>query len=140
MQFKIDANDMPGVGNLNHFRSSEMYLIEAEARYFVNAQDPKIPELLEELTAGSGRDSNYTVTATGSDLLAEIKKYRAIELWGEGFDWFDYKRWNDPIKRNGVDDGGNFLPSLAVTIGPDEKNKWTWKTPQRETDNNDLID
>ncbi|RXJ46080.1 RagB/SusD family nutrient uptake outer membrane protein [Gelidibacter gilvus] len=140
MQFKVDANDMPGVGNLNHFRSSEMYLIEAEARYFINSQDPRIAELLEELTASSGRDPDYTVTATGSDLLTEIKKYRAIELWGEGFDWFDYKRWNDPIVRHGVDDGGNFLPSLAVTIGPDEKNKWTWKTPQRETDNNELID
>lgn len=140
MQFKIKANDMPGVGNLNHFRSSELLLIEAEARYFENPADTKIVDLLEELTASTGRDSNYSVTATGTDLLDEIKKYRAIELWGEGFDWFDHKRWADPIDRKGVDEGGNFLRALAVRIEPQEKNKWTWMTPQRETDNNDMID
>lgn len=140
MQFKINANDMPGVGNLNHFRSSEMVLIEAEARYFINAADAKIPTLLEELTKNSGRDPNYTVTASGAGLLAEIKKYRAIELWGEGFDWFDLKRWGDSIDRKTPADGGNFLSALAVKIGPEEKSKWTWKTPQRESDNNKLVD
>lgn len=139
MQFKISANDMPGVGHLNHFRSSEMVLIEAEAKYFLG-DEAGVATLLEELTASTNRDSNYTVTATGDDLFAEIKKYRAIELWGEGFDWFDTKRWNDPIDRKGVSDGGNFMPPVAVKIEPQEKNKWTWKTPQRETDNNDLID
>src|SRR5699024_8302569 len=53
MQFKIKANDMPGVGNLNHFRSSEMVLIEAEARYFENPADTKIVDLLEELTTST---------------------------------------------------------------------------------------
>lgn len=140
MQFKINANDMPGVGNLNHFRSSEMVLIEAEARYFENPGDSRIADLLEELQVTTGRDPDYSVSASGTDLLEEIKKYRAIELWGEGFDWFDHKRWGDPIDRKGVDEGGNFLRPMAVKIEPQEKNKWTWKTPQRETDNSDLID
>lgn len=139
MQFKIKANDMPGVGNLNHFRSSEMVLIEAEAKYFLG-DESGAANLLEELTVSTERDPNYTVTATGTDLFNEIKKYRAIELWGEGFDWFDTKRWNDRIDRKGVNDGGNFLPSMSVTIEPSEKNKWTYRTPQRESDNNDLID
>ncbi|THU35981.1 RagB/SusD family nutrient uptake outer membrane protein [Niastella caeni] len=138
MQFKISATDVPGVGNLNHFRSSEMYLIEAEAKYFQNKPDADIQNLLVTLTAGSGRDPNYTCTKTGADLLNEIKLYRAIEFWGEGFDWFDMKRWGDPISRKDYAGGSNFIAQLAVNIAPAANNKWTWKIPQRETDYNTL--
>ncbi len=138
MQFKIKANDMPGVGNLNHFRSSEMYLIEAEAEYFLNNAS-KAQSVLVELTKGSGRDAQYACTKTGADLLNEIKLYRAIELWGEGFDWFDFKRWGDTLDRKTYEKGGNFLAALAVTIKPDETNKWTWKIPLKETDFNKMV-
>lgn len=139
MQFKFSANDMPGVGNLNHFRSSEMLLIEAEAKYFLGGNDSDVQDLLKELTAGTGRDPNYSTNKTGEDLLNEIKKYRAIELWGEGFDWFDMKRWNDPIDRKSHSNGGNYLSPLAKHIGPEENNKWTWRIPNREVDFNDLV-
>lgn len=135
MQYKISATDLPGVGNLNHFRSAEMYLIEAEAKHFgndaVGAQNA-----LVALNRTSGRDLAYSCTKTGAALLAEIKTYRAIELWGEGFDWFDMKRWGDSIVRRSSAAGGNFLASLAVTITPTEANRWTWKIPLRETDYN----
>jgi hypothetical protein len=49
MQFKIGAADLPGVGNLNHFRSSEMYLIEAEAKYFQGGKEPEVQQLLVSL-------------------------------------------------------------------------------------------
>lgn len=140
MQFKIKANDQPGVGNLNHFRSSEMYLIEAEAKYFQNKSAAEIQALLETLTRSSGRDASYSCTKTGAALLEEIKLYRAIELWGEGFDWFDVKRWGDSIKRANPSNGGNFISSLAVTIAPDANNKWTWKIPLRETDYNGALE
>jgi hypothetical protein len=139
MQFKIAASDLPGVGNLNHFRSSEMYLIEAEAKYFQNKPDAEIQNLLVTLNNGSKRDPSYTCTKTGTDLLNEIKLYRAIELWGEGFDWFDMKRWNDPISRKTYANGGNFIASLAVDIAPTANNKWTWKIPLKETDFNTLV-
>lgn len=139
MQFKIKNNDNPGVGNLNNFRSSEMYLIEAEAKYFLN-DDMAAQDLLEELTAQSGRDPNYTSTKTGNALFEEIKRYRAIELWAEGFDWFDMKRWNDPIDRKSGAEGGNFFSSVAVRIEPNEKRNWTWVIPDKETDHNDFID
>jgi starch-binding outer membrane protein, SusD/RagB family len=138
MQFKISATDVPGVGNLNHFRSSEMYLIDAEAKYFQNKPASEIQNLLVALTKTSGRDTAYTCTKTGVDLLNEIKLYRAIELWGEGFDWFDMKRWGDPIVRKEYAAGGNFPTGTAVTIAPGANNKWTWKVPQRETDYNTL--
>jgi len=138
MQFKIAAEDLPGVGQLNHFRSSEMYLIEAEADYFLNSETGA-QTLLDELIAGSERDPSYVCTATGTDLLDEIKLYRAIELWGEGFDWFDLKRWGDSIERKSPTEGGNFLSVLAVSYGPDEKNDWTWLIPEKETDYNSAL-
>lgn len=140
MQFKVSAADQPGVGNLNHFRSAEMYLIEAEAKYYQNKAASEVQSVLVALNNGSGRDASYTCTKTGTDLLNEIKLYRAIELWGEGFDWFDMKRWNESISRKGYADGGNFITSLAVTIAPTANNKWTWKVPQKETDYNTLAE
>lgn len=138
MQYKIAATDMPGVGHLNHFRSAEMYLIEAEAKYFTNdaigAQNA-----LVALNKTSGRNPEYSCTKTGDALLNEIKNYRAIELWGEGFDWFDMKRWGDPIARKSPDQGGNFLAALAVTIDPQDRNKWTWKIPLKESDYNPAL-
>ena len=138
MQFKIGAADVPGVGNLNHFRSSEMYLIEAEAKYF-GANEPAAQQALITLNKDSGRDPSYTCVKTGMALLDEIKTYRAIELWGEGFDWFDLKRWGDNVNRKLYANGGNFITTLDVTITPTEKNNWVWKIPEKETDYNKLI-
>lgn len=140
MQFKIATTDGLGVGNLNHFRSAEMYLIEAEAKYRQGKPDAEVQGLLEALNYKSGRNPSYTCTKTGTALLDEIKLYRAIELWGEGFDWFDMKRWNDPINRKQYANGGNFIASMALTITPDANNKWTWKLPLRETDYNTLAE
>ncbi|MFT4202718.1 MAG: RagB/SusD family nutrient uptake outer membrane protein [Chitinophagaceae bacterium] len=139
MNFKFKANDLPGVGNLCHFRSSEMLLIEAEAKYFQNKPASQIQALLVELNKTSGRDASYSTSSTGTALLTEIKLYRAIELWGEGFDWFDMKRWGDTISRTSVANGGNYPAALAVTIYPEDNNKWTWKIPNRETDYNSEI-
>nr|MBP6064221.1 RagB/SusD family nutrient uptake outer membrane protein [Bacteroidales bacterium] len=60
-------------------------------------------------------------------------------LWGEGFDWFDLKRWGDSVQRKNFASGGNFVATLDVTIQPNEANKWTWMIPQRETDYNKAI-
>ncbi|WP_437920214.1 RagB/SusD family nutrient uptake outer membrane protein [Sphingobacterium sp. LRF_L2] len=138
MQFKIKANDMPGVGHLNHFRSSEMYLIEAEAKYFQNKASSEVHTVLDELIKASGRDTEYSSTTTGADLLNEIKFYRQVELWGEGFDWFDMKRWGDAIDRKTWANGGNFIAALAVTIAPTANNAWKWVIPERETNYNPL--
>jgi hypothetical protein len=136
MQFKFSATDMPGVGNLNHFRSSEMILIEAEAKYFQNKPAADIQALMNTLTKTSLRDANYNCTATGTALFDEIKLYRAIELWGEGFDFFDLKRWGDKIERKSFANGGNFVNILATTILPNQANNWKIVIPSRETDYN----
>ncbi|MTG98782.1 MULTISPECIES: RagB/SusD family nutrient uptake outer membrane protein [Myroides] len=133
MQFKIKANDMPGVGHLNHFRVSEMYLIEAEAEHFLG-NDSEAAKILVELTKNSGRDEAYTCDKSGDEMFKEIVKYRGIELWGEGFDWFDMKRWNLDINRLEGKEGGNYPASLAGKIDAQSSHKWTWRTPNKEVD------
>lgn len=135
MQFKIRCNEAPGNGHMPLFRSSEMLLIEAEANYQLN-KPTDAQAALVALNATSGRYPTYTCTKTGTALMDEIKLYRSIELWGEGFNWFDLKRWGDKLVRKAAVDGGNWMSSFAVTINPNEKNNWTWTIPKRETDYN----
>ena len=135
MSFKFSIDGSRGVGYINHFRSSEMILIEAEAKYF-NNDESGAQALLNELTRDSKRDEAYECTATGATLLSEIKTYRAIELWGEGFDWLDKKRYNDPITRVSLADGGSFGSAMAVDRPVDYGNKWTNVTPLIERENN----
>lgn len=139
MQWKVRCNETPGIGDLCIFRSSEMYLIEAEAEYKLG-NDAAAQAALVTLNKTSGRDPQYNCNKTGEDLFNEIKLYRRIELWGEGFDWFDLKRWNDPLVRHNPNEGGNFLASLAVTIMPNDKNDWTFLIPTLDTDFDDNLD
>ena len=135
MNFKFKVTDIPGVGNVCHIRASEMYLIEAEAKYF-QSDFTGAQQSLIALNKTSGRDPEYNCTKTGLDLLNEIKFYRAVELWGEGFDWLDLKRWGDSINRKAYAAGGNFISVLAITQDPTAGNNWTWVIPKRETDFN----
>ncbi len=138
MQFKFACSDGVGVGNLNHFRSAEMYLIEAEAEYRLGHEDAARAALIE-LTQTSGRDPKYSCSKSGKDLLEEIKLYRSIELWGEGFEFFDLKRWGDKIDRKGFKNGGNWGSKYVLTVTPDQYNEWTNVLPLKETDYNDQI-
>lgn len=136
LKFAVTAQ--PGISNINHFRSSEMYLIEAEAAYH-NNDIAAAQAAMNALNRDSQRDPSYNCTATGTALLDEIRNYRRLELWGEGFSWFDYKRWKLPIVRKSFEQGGTFQSSIAVTIQPDEANEWTWDIPLREVDYNSAI-
>ena len=53
----------------------------------------------------------------------------AIIKWGEGFDWFDTKRWGESISRKSYADGGNFMNELAGTWSATEKNDFVWVLP-----------
>lgn len=135
-QMKFQCLDGVGVGHVNHFRASEMYLIEAECQYMMG-NESAAQALLEELNVSSGRDPEYTCTKTGDELFAEIKKYRGIELWGEGFGWFDLKRWNDPINRKHFSEGGNSYLTYAVECVQEQTNNWwTSVLPEKETNYN----
>ncbi len=134
-QLKVGVAATPGVGYLNHFRSAEMLLIIAESKYFLSDEDGA-RKAMNDLTRESGRDASYNCTATGAALLEEIKTYRGIELFLEGFDWFDKKRWNEPLTRKSFADGGNFNTLMSKNRDVDFGNRWTYVTPLIETQYN----
>lgn len=137
-QLKFYVFDTPGVSYLPFIRSSEMVLVEAEANYFLNDETTARAALVE-LNATSGRNPEYTCDKSGEALWNEIMDYRELELWGEGFAWSDYKRWNRDIVRHSFAEGGNAHISVAKTIPASGVNKWTWDVPLNETDYNDEL-
>ena len=130
-QLKFWVFDTPGVSYLCHIRSSEMVLIEAEANYFLN-NEKAAQDALVELNSTSGRNPGYTCNKTGNALFEEIVDYRELELWGEGFNWNDIKRWKRDISRKSFAQGGNCHTSTATTITASSSN-WTWAIPECET-------
>lgn len=134
---KFGVIAQPGVSYIPFIRSSEMYLIEAEAEYRKGASGAAAAQAaLVALNKTSGRNPNYTCTKTGDELFEEIKLYRAFELWGEGFSWFDYKRWGLGFTRLAFGKGGSFNVANALEIKPDGCNNWVYKIPKLETDYN----
>ena len=137
MQFKFQNQAQPGVGCFNFMRAAEMYLTEAEALCMQGGHDSEVQKLLNELNANL--DPQYNCTKTGADLLKEVKFYRRLDLWGEGQNWFDYKRWNEPIVRKAISDGGSWHKTFSGTIAPEANYKWTFFIPQKELDYNPLV-
>lgn len=78
-------------------RLSEVYLVRAEAYYWLNDDEKAqndLSSVKRKRITGFG-----SVGVGGDDLLQEIKNERARELYMEGFRLSDLKRWHDPIKR-----------------------------------------
>jgi len=136
MQVKFQCSFLPGGGSFHIFRATEMYLTEAEADCHLN-KDAEAQAIL--YTLNKRFDSSYNCTKTGATLLEEVKLYRRIDLWGEGNDWFDCKRWNITLNRKSIANGGSFHQTFAITREPQECNKWTWAIPKKETDYNKLV-
>ena len=138
MQFKFMVGFYPGGGSFPIIRYAEMLYTEAEADMHLGKED-EAKDLLFE--AVSQYDAAYTKSEkAGDELMDEIKLYRRFDLWGEGNDWFDYKRWGQSIVRKTREQGGNFKSDFAVTINPEDGNAWTWVIPQKETDYNALVE
>lgn len=118
-----------------YMRAAEMLLTEAEAAY-QNNDMTTAQNCLKELMAQ--RDETYTLPATsGTALLDEIKLQRRIELWGEGFCWFDFKRWNQTMSRKAwnpedLDNCGGWPSTLARDFAPDFMYGWRCAIPQNE--------
>lgn len=135
MNRKFIAKDMPGIGDLVHMRSAEMYLIEAEA--CARMTPPRYAEAQQALyDVVSPRDPAYVKSSsTGQALVDEIWLYRRIELWGEGFRWYDLKRNRLPLHRLGMSEGGNYVDAVAYDIASDDE-RWQVVIPKKEKDAN----
>jgi len=121
-----------------YMRSSEMVLIEAEAKAMMN----DIVGAQNTLAIlGLARDSAFdkTIFATQALLMDEIKWQRRVELWGEGFSYHDQIRWDEGL------DQSNSGASLALygagfmQAKPSVNDDWIWKIPQQEIDSNPFL-
>lgn len=121
-------------------RAAEMCITEAEAAYMAGDYNTAKNCLME---INSIRIPGYTCDKTGEALLNEIKLCRRIELWGEGHNWSDFKRWNTPINRVKWDPsnpGGNWVPSCGGEVQTTAGNGWRFAVPTSEWQYNHLID
>ena len=139
-QFKFWGWNQYGTGDVCLMRAAEMLLTEAEAAYY-NGDYATVQANLTELN--SKRVPGYTCTKTGEALLKEYKLSRRLELWGEGFCWFDLKRWNEPMTRRAWvkgDPTSNNIPAFnAITVEPSEYHGWRFAMPVAEPMYNDDV-
>lgn len=123
-----------------YMRATEMYLYEAEACAELG-ETQTAQSLLNEIN--QPRNAEYNCTATGQDLIDEVRLYRRIELWGEGFCWFDLKRWKLPMERRpwvSQDQTSNNMPSMiSATVPVDQNSGWRYGIPVGERTYNTAI-
>ena len=124
-----------------YMRTSEMYLIEAEAKAYMRDLEGA-REALAPLASERDEEWDGDDYQTEDEFIDHIKFQRGLELYGEGFLWQDKIRWDDPIDH--AANGGSGASELIYQAGyqqarPSENDDWVWKIPQREIDTNPNI-
>jgi hypothetical protein len=125
---KFDFTTTPA-NNQVLIRSSEMYLIEAEAEArqgVANETAAKAALLAIQARAGVATAPSAN---TGAALIAEIMTERDKELYGEGHKFFDLLRTKTPVTRSGVSHWS------IINLQPGD-NKLVLPIPQVELDAN----
>lgn len=128
-----------GDGCVPIFRAAEMIYNEAEAQFKLG-NESATRALLNEAT--KPYNASYNCTKSGQELWNEIVALRKFDLWGEGFSFYDLKRWGASMDRKTWAQGGNWNTAFAtpaVNVGPEGLNNWTTVIPIKETDYNNLV-
>lgn len=114
-------------------RVEEMILIQAEATA-MSGDVAGGKKILEDFVRNY-RDPNYTCNATTAEGVQEAVWFqRRVELWGEGFSYFDIMRLKKPIDRRGA----NYEESVTYNI-PAESKIMLWIIPEDEVNNNKAL-
>jgi hypothetical protein len=142
MANKFIVTDPATIGNrdIPFMRLPEMMLIVAEGYARAGGHDADAAAAFYPLA--KHRDPAYVQsTKTGADLIEEIMFQRRVELWGEGFRWYDMKRLNlalnrGPAPREGYNqakwpNGG--LAAMPANEDPEASNFWRY-SPVPRTD------
>ncbi|KFF75670.1 membrane protein [Chryseobacterium sp. P1-3] len=118
-------------GDYIYIRASSLYYIEAEA-LARQGRETEARQVLFDIS--SKRDKAYILSVkSGNELINEIILQKRIELWGEGYAWFDMKRLNFPLER--VYTGTNHTFG-RFNLTPD---KFKFQIPNKEINNNPQI-
>lgn len=123
------------VDDVIYMRSSEMYLIEAEARAMMD-DISGAQTVLQEF--GSSRDSAYDSSSLTSQtlLMDHVKWQRRVELWGEGFSYHDQIRWDEGLDQTNSGASEVLYRDGFMQDRPSVNDDWIWKIPQDEIDAN----
>ena len=113
-----------------YMRAAEMVLIEAEA-LARQGKNTEAATALKKLMAK--RDPSWNMPSVSAE---DVVLQRRIELWGEGFAYFDLKRLNKGINRKY--DGNNHLAGYDIIV-PAQDPKWTYQIPLKELQENTHI-
>lgn len=114
-------------------RVEEMILIQAEATA-MSGDVAGGKKILEDFVR-TYRDPDYTCNATTAEGVQEAVWFqRRVELWGEGFSYFDIMRLKKPIDRRGA----NYEASVTYNI-PAESKIMLWIIPEDEVNNNKAL-
>ncbi len=114
-------------------RVEEMILIQAEATA-MSGDVAGGKKILEDFVR-TYRDPNYTCNATTAEGVQDAVWFqRRVELWGEGFSYFDIMRLKKPIDRRGA----NYEASVTYDI-PAESKIMLWIIPEDEVNNNKAL-
>lgn len=131
------GNETQHLQKIKPFRIAEQYLIAAEAFARKGGADAVACQYLDKL--GSKRITSYhEVSLTGDALLEYIKEERAREFIGEGFRWFDLKRWGqgmsarpDPQLKALIHTGGSNAAALNLAVSASD-HRWVAPIPVDE--------
>jgi len=128
----LSQGSASSVGDVPYMRTAEMYLIEAEA-LARGGNGAQAAQVLFDFV--SERDPEYKLsTNTGEALAEEIMTQRRIELWGEGFRFYDLKRLNLPLDRTGTNQVESVINGKYTE--PAGTNNWQWRIPIDEMNAN----
>jgi len=114
-----------------YMRASEMVLIEAEALARQAGKGGEAATALKKLM--EKRDPAWNRSSVTVD---DVWMQRRIELWGEGFAYFDLKRLNKGIDR--TYEGSNHEAGNKLVVPAGDK-RWVYKIPQSEIQENNEI-
>lgn len=116
------------------FRIAEQYLIAAEAYARMGGADDKAAQYLSAFA--TMRDPRFEVRG---DLLTLIRNERLKEFIGEGFRFYDLKRYGQGFSRNEAQNTNVTNSNGAdMSIAADDY-RWLWPIPQAEIDANPQI-
>jgi hypothetical protein len=113
-----------------YMRAAEMVLIEAEA-YAQLGRGTEAATAMQKLI--SKRDPGWNRTSV---TVEDVYLQRRVELWGEGFGYFDLKRLNKGIDRNY--EGSNHTTGYKHTV-PAQDVRWVYQIPITEIQENTQI-
>ena len=118
-----------------HLRYADVLLMYAEAQNEAVGPDQSVYDAINEVRDRAGMPD--VEEGLSKDEMREIIRFeRRIELAGEGYRWFDIKRWgiaNEVLSK--VDEPGRGTGVLKM-----EPHQYIWPFPQSEIDMNPNLD